>query len=374
MNTWARLAGFFRLRAAVMMAAIGLSVFPHGASAQVVDDWRPPPPPFGQDGFDWIQLKSGDWLKGRIKSLQNDKLEFDSEELDLHTFDWKDIRNVRSPRLNSVRTENRKPVDGSLLVTTNEVQVVTTTTTNNFLRSELLAIAPTGNREVDKWTGKISAGVSFQSGNTKSVDFNTQTTVKRRTPDTRLSLEYLGNFGKVNGVETEQNHRITGQFDYFLSRQLYARLPDIEYYRDPQQNLDHRLTLGGGVGYDLIKNSRTDWNVTLGPAWQVNWFSSVQPGEPTTAQSLTAVFGTRLDIELTKRLDLVFEYRGQLTGRETGNSTHHAMTTLEYEIHKHFKLGLTFSWDRISSPQTGSGGATPTPDDFRLITSLGVDF
>ena len=96
------------------------------ASTAAADDWRPPPPT-GEDGFDWIQLKSGEWLKGRIKSLQEEKLEFDSEELDLLTFDWKDILTVRSPRLNSVRIEKLKPVDGSLVVTTNEVQVIATT-------------------------------------------------------------------------------------------------------------------------------------------------------------------------------------------------------------------------------------------------------
>jgi hypothetical protein len=132
--------------------------------------------------------------------------------------------------------------------------------------------------------------------------------------------------------------------------------------------------VGAGVGYDLVKTPRTEWNVTLGPAWQGNWFSSVQPGEESSAQSLALVFGTRLDIELTKRLDLIFEYRGQLTGKETGNNTHHAVTTLEFEIHKRLMLDLSFVWDRITSPKTESGGSTPTPDDFRLITSLGIDF
>ena len=54
--------------------------------------WVPP-----QDSFDWIQLKSGEWLKGRLKAMQERKLEFDSDELNDLTFDWKDIRQVRSP-------------------------------------------------------------------------------------------------------------------------------------------------------------------------------------------------------------------------------------------------------------------------------------
>ena len=341
--------------------------------AQAADEWRPPPPD-GKDGFDWIELKSGEWLKGKIKSLQDEKLEFDSEEMDVHTFDWKDIRTVRSPRLNSVRIENVKPVEGSLLVTTNEVQVMGADGTNTYPRAELLAIAPTGNREVDKWSANVSAGVSFRAGNTREVEVNTQATVQRRTPDTRLSLEYFGNYGKINGNETEQNHNFVGQFDYFLSRRLYARLPDIQYFRDPLQNIDHRLTVGGGVGYDLVKTARTEWNATIGPAWQRNWFHSVEEGVDPSPQSLALVLATRLDVELTKRLDFIFEYRGQITSAETGNNTHRAVSTLEFEIHKRLKLDVSFVWNRITSPKTEAGGETPTPDDFQLITSFGFNF
>ena len=342
-------------------------------SVHAADDWRPPAPT-GDDGFDWIQLKSGEWLKGHIKSLQDERLEFDSEELNLLTFDWKDIHTVRSPRLVSVRIEKLKPMDGSILVTTNEVQVVTATATNLYPRTNLLAITPTGNREVDKWTGKLSAGFSFRAGNTRETDVDIHTAIQRRTPDTRLNFDYLGNYGKINGEEVEQNHRFIGQFDYFLSRRLYVRVPDVEYYRDPLQNLDHRLTLGVGVGYDLVKTPRTEWNVTISPSWQRNWFDSVEAGESTTASSGALVLSTRFDTELTQRLDFIFEYRGQLTRKETGNDTHHAVTTLEFEIHKRLKLDLSFVWDRIGNPQAESSGATPTADDFRLITSLGVDF
>jgi len=44
-------------------------------------DWVPP-----ADKFDWIQLKSGEWLKGRIKAMQDRELEFDSEELEDMTY------------------------------------------------------------------------------------------------------------------------------------------------------------------------------------------------------------------------------------------------------------------------------------------------
>lgn len=330
--------------------------------------------PAGSEAFDWIQLKSGEWLAGKIKSLQEEKLEFDSEKLNFFTFDWEDILTLRSARLNSVRVENHKPVDGTLLVTTNEVQIITDSSTNTYPRAELLAITPTGNRELDKWSGQISVGVSFRAGNTRQVDVNTHATLQRRTPDTRLYLDYLGNYGKLKSETTSDNHLLTGQFDYFLSRRLYVRLPDVQYFRDTFQDLEHSVTVGAGVGYDIIKTPRTEWNVTASPSWQRNWYETVPSGDITSADSAALVFETRFDTELTQRIDFIFKYRAQLSGRETGNSKHHAETTLQFEVHKRLKLDVSFVWDHISNPQTESDQTTPISDDFKLITSLGIDF
>ena len=44
------------------------------------ESWQPPPPM--PDDFDWIQLTSGEWLKGEIIAMYDDSLEFDSKELD----------------------------------------------------------------------------------------------------------------------------------------------------------------------------------------------------------------------------------------------------------------------------------------------------
>jgi putative salt-induced outer membrane protein YdiY len=331
--------------------------------------WLPP-----EDSFDWIELKSGEWLKGKIKSLQDEKLEFDSEELDDRVFDWKDIRTVRSPRLNSVWFDTKGRANGALLVTTSEVRVVSQAATNVQSRTELLGIAPTGNRELNKWSGQFSAGLNYRSGNTREVEYNAHLTLNRRTPSTLFTFDYLGNFGKINGDETEDNHRLTTRFDYYFSRRLFMRLPDLEYYRDPLQNLDHRYTLGAAMGYRLVKTRRVEWNISAGPAYQRNIFSSVEPGESNSQDSLALVFGTRLDIELSKRLDFTLEYRGQFSGRETGNNTHHGVATLKFDIHKRLKLDLSLVWDRVASPTTASSGQTPNKDDVRLTLGLGIDF
>jgi hypothetical protein len=60
------------------------------------EGWRPPVPV--SDKFDWIQLKSGEWLAGKLIAMYDEELEFDSEELDEQTLEWDDIRQIRTAR------------------------------------------------------------------------------------------------------------------------------------------------------------------------------------------------------------------------------------------------------------------------------------
>ena len=64
------------------------------ATGQQARGWEPPPPP--PDEFDWVQLTSGEWLKGEIVDLYRKELAFDSDELDLQVLDWEDVKELRS--------------------------------------------------------------------------------------------------------------------------------------------------------------------------------------------------------------------------------------------------------------------------------------
>ena len=330
--------------------------------------WVPP-----ADGFDWIQLKSGEWLKGRLKAMQDRKLEFDSEELELLTFDWKDIRQLRSPRIHELLFEKEGELSGPIVVTPHEV-TVGHLAPETFPRIDLLSIAPGGARERNHWSGKLSLGLTLHSGNTTSVDYNAQMTLQRRTPSTRLAIDYLGNINSLDDETTANNHRVNAEFDLWLSRRLYLIVPLAEYFKDPFQNIANRFTLGVGVGYYIFDRPGLSWNVSSGPAYQKTWFESVQAGEPTESAAGALTFGSEFDWEITHRVDLILEYRGQYTRKDVGETFHHGVATLEVELTKRFDLDVSFIWDRVQNPQAESGGDVPKQDDFRLILGLGLRF
>jgi len=289
------------------------------------------------------------------------------------TFDWKDIRQVRSPRTLDVLFVDGAKLSGPVIITPEQVLVGTEEPTAHP-RDQLQSLTPGGSKERNYWSGKLTLGLTVRSGNTEQVEYNAQAHLERRTPATRLSLDYIGNVSSLDGTENANNHRVNTEFDLWLSRRFYLVLPFFEYYKDPFQNLTHRLTLGGGIGYDLIDRPNLTWNITTGPAYQHAWFESSLPGEPTQKGTAAIVFASRFEWDITHRIKTILEYRGQYTSKEVGETTHHFADTLSLELTKRFDLDVSFVWDRISNPKVGSNGIQPKPDDFRLVVGLGIDF
>jgi hypothetical protein len=323
--------------------------------------------------FDWIMINSGEWLKGRIKAMLDEKLEFDSDELDLQSFDWEDVYFLYSPKLNGIRTENKITDYGTLWIDKTNI-VVTSGVTNRYSREEVLGIAPGGPRERNYWTGKASVGLAIRQGNVNQVDFNTSVNLRRITPSTRLSFDYIGNFSELESVESANNHRATISFDIFLSRRLFIRTPFLEYYRDPFQNIDGRFTAGAALGYDIVKGPKVDWGVTAGPAYQSIRYVSVQPGEKIKQTTPAVVLGTELDWEISSKLDFEFGLRSQIGSQEAGGVQSHLVTTLEYEVTKIFDLETSFIIDSVSNPTADSNGDVPQKSDLRLIFGIALDF
>ena len=61
--------------------------------------------------WDWIQLSSGEWLKGEFRGMERDEVDFDSDKLGLLSLDWEDIKSIYSHRPMSIMLS-----DGSTLV------------------------------------------------------------------------------------------------------------------------------------------------------------------------------------------------------------------------------------------------------------------
>jgi len=333
--------------------------------------WEPPPPP--ADEFDWIQLTSGEWLKGELKRLYERKLEFDSDKLGLLEFDWEDVKRVRGHRAFSVRFEGPFSVDGLLQITEDKVIVTVGEEEKEFKRGQLIAIAPGGTREIDYWSAKLTIGLDFTRGNTNQTQYSAIANIKRLTSATRFNVDYFGNFTRTEGTDTINSQRVSGFFDVFKTRKYFYRPVFGEYYRDPIRNVEHRITLGAGIGYHIMNTPKTEWDVAGGPAYQTTQFVSVEAGGDLSESTPALVAGTHYNTELTSKVDFDFNYRFQIMNEVSGRYSHHLVAAFETELTRWLDFDISFIWDRTQNPQPEADGRVPQQDDFFLIFGLGID-
>jgi hypothetical protein len=117
-----------------------------------------------------------------------------------------------------------------------------------------------------------------------------------------------------------------------------------------------------------------EWNVAALPGYQKTIFESVEAGEDASQGAGALVLSTRLDWNITRRLEWVSEYRIQLAKKDVGSTTHHFVNTLSFDLTKLFELDFTLTWDRVQNPIANEDGVTPKQDDVRMVVGLGVNF
>ena len=148
----------------------------------------------------------------------------------------------------------------------------------------------------------------------------------------------------------------------------------LEYFRDQLANIAHRGTLSVGLGYYFFDRDGLEWLVSGGPAFQYTRYSTVEDGSADSTSALAAVLQTSFKADITQRLKFIQSFSGTLTSQEAGLYSHHAVSTLEFEIKRHLDLNVSFVWDYLQYPQTESSGFVPQHSDFRLNLGIGVKF
>jgi len=376
------------LRLIATLFALLLSVaFLNPATAEEAESWAPEPPE--ADKWDWIQLVSGEWLKGEIVAMYDDSMEFDSDELNMLNLDFGDIISVRSGGTMRLMLLGQETATGQLLIEGDRVQVFGDEG-GKFTKSQIVTIAAGAPKEINYWSMKVGLGFNVRTGNTEQTDFNLNANFMRRTVKNRIAIDYLGAFSQVDqlvdstdpslgteSVETANNHRANAGWDKFLTDRFYVTPLFAEWFKDPFQNISSRWTAGVGAGYDIIDTAKTGLSLTGGPAYQSSKFVSIDATDPTAKETETTpafVLSTNFDKELNKSVDFVWTYRFQIVNQESGSYNHHMLTSIETELTSLLDFDVTWVWDRIKDPQADAAGIGPLSDDHRFIVALSFDF
>ena len=367
--------GFTRLRPALVgLTSLFIAQTACLAIARQDDKgWTPPSPVEMPTEFDWVQLPSGEWLAGELVALYEDTLEFDSEEMGLTRIDWEDVIELRTVQVLEVRPLHGASAIGKVVMKDGDVTVIGDQTVV-FKQDEILVVTTGVSSERDLWAGEISGNANYQSGNTKKQALNTHVLLQRRTVTQRVIVEYIGNYDETENKETENNHRVTGDWDRFVTNRLFWSPIIAEYFSDKFQNVSHRVTLGPALGYQIIDTATTTWRLSGGPAYTKTWFEDVSDNEDDSADSLGLVGKTRFDHELNDDIDVWFDYRFLWADKDAGGYSHRMETGIAYEIIGDLDVRTSYIWTYIRDPTEDDNGATPEKSDVQLLLGVGYSF
>jgi len=338
----------------------------------LAQEWNPPTPE--SDGKDWVQLKSGEWVRGTIEVFRDLKMEFDSDELDDLVLDWEDITAFRTGRAMIFVFSHERIYTGMGLMEGGTITVRTVENTIEFDSRELISIVKAGSREIQFWSTKANLGLTIRSGNSDQQDFSAKVDVRREGKRSRLQLDYRGDITKIEGEQTVGKHTGGAVLDLFLSRRFYVTLTDIEIYSDKFQNIDYRTTASAGVGYFFFRQSKIDWSVGIGGGYQSTFYLSVEEGEDGREQTFSVIPSTTLEADITKDIEVELDYKAQVGVPDPKNSIHSLNGLLSFDIyHDIFELTFSVTWDRVENPAPYEDGTVPERDDVKLMFGFGID-
>jgi hypothetical protein len=329
-----------------------------------------------------IVLKNGDRLTGTIVKSDGKTLTIKSEFAGLVSVPLEAVTQIISEQpLYLTLKDNQTLVgtvgtaDGKLVVSTSNAGTI------NVSQDSIQTVRSKEEQEVylaqldrlrnprlrDLWSGTLDAGLSLSQGNADTGTFNFGFNAARTTTRDKISVYmttlYARNQTTGTPLVTANAKRGGAHYDITLSSKVYAfGLGDLE--NDEFQQLDLRLTLGGGLGWHAKKTEHTAFDLFGGGTLNREYFLNGvnrSSGEVLIGEELTHKMGTRTSFNERA----VFLPNMSETGEYRFNFDAGAVT------HLNTWLGwtLTFSNRYISNPLDGIKS-----NDLLLSTGIRLTF
>jgi hypothetical protein len=325
------------------------------------------------DVFDWLRLTSGEWLKGNVKRMRDEEIEFDSDKLDVVTFDWEDVERLQSPGVNTYVFEGKLDVVGRAVVTKDKVIVETKDGVQEYPREGLLSIIEGAPRERNWWSSKLGAGLSLNTGNTDQGSLTAYFELVRADYRTRTKLRYDGTIGYANGEQNVNRHIGNAGVRLYISRRWYFTPALSQFLYDKFQNIRFRATPGTGAGVHLFDTSRWEWDVDAGLGYQYLEFLSTASDVKNPQSDGFVSFGTWANLELYTDIELEIEWRTNLVYTTIGNTNHTGRATLSIEITDVFEFETSFLLLRTEDPPPRADGTQPEKNDYQIMVGVALD-
>src|SRR5262245_16572189 len=135
---------------------------------------------------------------------------------------------------------------------------------------------PASPPEYPQWSGALTLGSTWTTGNTENTTFGGTLNAVRRAEKDRWTFDLYGNYGKTSTDDddpatedtktTVSNYGSSLKYDYFWSKKTYL-FGNGTGKIDHVAELDLRYTFGAGLGYQWKETEKVKWGTEAGVSY-----------------------------------------------------------------------------------------------------------
>lgn len=238
----------------------------------------------------------------------------------------------------------------------------------------MLSIAAPATEEINLWSGEITLGANFQSGNTDSMSGSAAVDVRRRSVDSRLLASYLGLYSETNEEVIEENQRAVSSLDLFLSQYAYYRPYYVEVISNPIINISYKVTAATGGGFYLSDTDQQSLTVGGNVGFQYLRYDETLPNEEEIGRSAVLMLNLNFERDLLSDVEFHFNYEIQFVSSSSGQRVHFLDTGFDIDITGDLEFTAQLIATRTAKPQADANGIFPEKNDTNLIFGLSYEF
>ena len=321
---------------------------------------------------DEITFTNGDRLTGKITHLVEGKMLFKSDAIGDVTIEISKIKTFSTDDPIAVHLKDETVLLQKVVNAEPgkfAIEGAGTVKAQDFELASISSINPPI-KPLPKWHGNLSAGITSTHGNTKSESVSGSFNINKRTHNdrTQVGVDYAKTKqqDRTTGdkVVTEDWWRSKGKYDYFFSKKMYGFV-DGRYEKDAIAELDRRMIIGGGGGYQWVETEDLSFSTELGMASLYEKFNN----QTDSNSEVSMQAGYNLDKTLMKNVKFVHDLTYYPS---TGKISDYYLTSTG-EIRAYFTSTMFMSLKAIfnfdSTPAIGSHKT-----DTKYLFGVGYNF
>ena len=224
---------------------------------------------------DEVTTHNGDHLHGEVVKMEDNVLTLNTEYGQLK-IDWGKVVRVTSTKPMRVRVPGEpKGVVTDFFLGGHEFRHVMELSQDGPIALSQVKGINIGHFRHD---GTVTIGGNHTTGNTNTKAVNAIGRATLEAHRQRLFVEAKYNYGEANSQVTARNWMSQLKYDYFLTEKIFLNTSGMLEH-DKFQNLQLRITLGAGPGYQFLSTDRTTLSSTLGLAYVDEDYTTVRRTE-----------------------------------------------------------------------------------------------